>query len=80
MLTVMSILENFSKIEQMDLVFMFIQTDRNMKDFGKMICKMAQEKKNLKTAVNTTECSKMVRNGDKVLINGLTAPYISVIG
>ena len=80
MLMVTYIPENFSKIEQTVLVFMFIKMDKSTKDFGKMICKMAQEKKNLKTAVNMTECSKMEKNGDKVLINGQTAPFMSVIG
>jgi hypothetical protein len=80
MLMVIFTPENFSKIELTVSEFTFIKTDKNMKDFGKMICKMAQEKKNLKMEVNTMECSKMVKNGDKVLINGLMGQFILEIG
>jgi len=45
MLTEMSTPENFTKIEQMALEFMFIQMAKSMKDSGKTICKMVQEKK-----------------------------------
>ena len=37
---------NFSKIELMDTVNMFIKMGRNIKDFGKTICKMDQVRKN----------------------------------
>jgi len=80
MLTVMSILENFSKIEQMDLACMFTRMDKSMKVSGKMICKMVQEKKSLKMAASTMECSKTVRNGDKAPINGLIVVCILVTG
>ena len=76
----MYILENSTKIELMDMGYMFIQTAKSMKASGKMICKMAREKKNLKMAVNTMECSKMVRNGDRVHINGLIVLFILAIG
>ena len=80
MLMVMYIPVNFSKIEQMVSAFTFTQTDKNMKVSGKTICKTAQVKKNLKMAANMMECLKTVKNGDKVLINGLTVQSTSVIG
>jgi len=36
---------NFIKIELMDSVYMCIKMDRRMKVFGKMTCKMVQERK-----------------------------------
>jgi DUF438 domain-containing protein len=45
MLMGMSTPVNFTKIEQMDSESMFIQMVKSMKDFGKMTCKMGQEKK-----------------------------------
>lgn len=45
MLMEMYILENFIRIKQMDLVFIFIRMDRNMKAFGKMISKKDLEEK-----------------------------------
>jgi hypothetical protein len=59
---------------------MFIPMDRSMKDSGRTICKMVQEKKSLKMVVSTMECSKMERNGDKALINGPTVVFTLVIG
>ena len=46
MLMEMFILESFIKIKQMDLVYIFIRMDRNMKAFGKMISKKDLEEKN----------------------------------
>jgi len=40
------ILVNFIKIELMDLEFIFIKMDKNMRVFGRMINKKAQEEKN----------------------------------
>jgi len=40
------ILVNFIKIELMDLEFIFIKTDKNMRVFGRMINKKVQEEKN----------------------------------
>ena len=37
---------SFIKIEQMDSASTFIKMDKHMKDFGEMICKMDQERKN----------------------------------
>jgi len=72
--------ENFTKIELMDLVFMCIKMDKLMKVFGKMICKMVQEKKNLKMDPSTMECLKTVKSGDKVLTNGLMNQFILETG
>ena len=38
--------ENFIKIKLMDLEFIFIKMDKNMRVFGKMINKKVQEEKN----------------------------------
>ena len=40
------ILVNFIKIELMDLEFIFIKMDKNMRVFGRMINKKVQEEKN----------------------------------
>ena len=59
------------KTEQMDSVFMFILTDRDMKDFGKMTIKMDLEKKNSKTGQNMMGPLRVAKNGVKEHINGL---------
>lgn len=46
MLMVTYILENSLKIEPMDLEFIFIKMDKNMKVFGRMINKKVQAEKN----------------------------------
>jgi hypothetical protein len=46
MQTVMSILENFTKIELMDLEFIFIKMVKNTRDFGRMINKKVLEERN----------------------------------
>ena len=72
--------ENSTKIELMDLVCMCIKMDKLMKVFGKMICKMVLERKNSKMDQSTMECLKMVKSGDKALINGLTNQFIPETG
>ena len=49
----MSIKENFYRIEQMGMEYMFIPMARNMKEIGEMICKRDMEKNFLKMEVST---------------------------
>lgn len=78
--TVMCTPENSIKIELMDLECMFTQMARDMKDSGKMTIKTDLEKKSLKMDPSMTVCSRMERNGDKELTNGLMKVFISEIG
>jgi len=72
--------ENFTKTELMDLECMCIKMDKLMKVFGKMTCKTVQERKNLRMDLSTMECLKMVKSGDKALINGLMNQFIPETG
>jgi hypothetical protein len=80
MRTVTFIPENFIKIELMDLEFIFIKMVRNMKAFGKWICKMAQVMKNLKMEANTMACSDKVKKMDMENISGLIIAFMLAIG
>ena len=68
--TAMCTQENFIKIELMGSEFTYIKTGRRMKDSGKMICKMVQERKSLRMVRNMMVCLRMERNGVKELTNG----------
>ena len=76
----MFIPENSTKTERMDSENILIKMGRSMKGIGKMISKTDQEKRFRKMAQNMTECLKTVKNGVKVLFNGLTRASTSAIG
>jgi len=78
--TEMFILVNSIKIGLMDLVNIYIKTDKNIRDFGRMICKMDQVRKNWKMDLSMMACLKMERNGDKEHTNGQIIQYTQVIG
>jgi predicted sugar kinase len=78
--TEMSILVSSIRIVLMDLEYMFIQMDKSMKDFGRVICKMVLVKKNWKMEVSMMACSNKVKKMVKELTNGLIIANILVIG
>lgn len=80
MLTVMSIPVNSFKIELADSEYMFTPMARGTRAFGKMTCRTALAKRNLKMVPNTMECSKTVENGGKELITGQINLFILVTG
>jgi hypothetical protein len=79
-LTLMSTLEISKMIEPTDLESMSMLTDKDMKDFGKMICKMDLEKRFLRTVVTTMACLRMVKSVDRAHTDGLIIQCIKAIG
>ena len=67
---VMYMMENFYRIEQTAMVFIFIRMDRNMKASGLMICKKARGKSCLKMGRSMLAYSKMGKSKGMVLMNG----------
>ena len=63
-------LVSFTKIELTVSEYTSTPMANVTKVFGKMICRMALAKKNLKMDLNTMECFKTEKNGVMVLING----------
>ena len=80
MLMVTFTVVNSTKIVLMDLVSMYIKMGRNIKDSGRMICKMDRVRKSLKMARNMTVCLRTARNGGRGRINGRTSLCIRAIG
>jgi len=72
--------ENSYKIKQMDSEFIYIKMAKNMKDFGRMINKKEQEKKNLKMDLSMKVSLRMEKNVVRAIINGPTAQHFLDIG
>ena len=75
-----SIRESSSRTEPTASASTSTQTARDMKDFGRTICRMGPAKRSWKMAQNTMGFSRMERSGATESINGLMNPYISVTG
>lgn len=70
--TVMFIQESFTRIEPMDLGFMFTRTVKHMKAFGGTICRTVQVKRSWRTAPSTMACSRTARSGAREPTSGPT--------
>ena len=80
MLMVMYLMVNGKMIKQMDLEFMCIKMDLDMKDIGEMIFNMVWVMRYGVMDQSMLECIKMVKRVEMVGINGLMDLIMKVNG
>ena len=80
MLMVMYLMVNGKMIKQMDLEFMCIKMDLDMKDIGEMIFNMVWVMRYGVMDQSMLECIKMVKRVEMVGINGLMDLIMRVNG
>ena len=66
-------------IKHMDMVYIHISMELNMKDIGKKINKMEKEKKVGQMVPHMKEIINKVKKVAKVFLNGLMEVYMKVI-